>query len=502
MRTKRALYNLITGIIPQIIVGVLGVIKIRVFLGALGADYNGLIQLFTQVFAYLSLTEGGIGAAIQFRLFKLLSKNEYKEINRILNGAVKYFKWIAGVIFGVSIILSFFINVFINNSPFSNEHVQLLFLIYAITNIIPFLFSTERILISSDQRNYITNLIFHSSNIVKSMVELFLLTRGIGIVNYLLISFIFIFIQWYAFKYVISSLYPWFVKSNSDTNDEFKHDMKHLLPHRMISVVTSNTDIIVISSFLGIFSASVYGIYNYVLSFLNQIITQLSSALFAIVGNYVHSESMEKSKTLFNDYFFVVSMIANMIFIPLLFVFNGFVEVWAGPDFVVDRLTLFSFLLIMHLTILLIPMGSFVSVKGYFKESKYSIMIEMALNVSLSIVFVKIFGLKGVLIATVISRIPSSIIYIPYILYKNYFKLSLTDFYIRLSKTAIITFFQFLATQYLIQTVYFNMTTIYFWFFSGFIIFSFNLVILVLFQVVLFNQEYNSFKERWKAIAR
>lgn len=502
MRTKKALYNLISGIIPQIIVGILGVVKIRVFLGTLGADYNGLIQLFTQVFAYLSLTEGGIGAAIQFRLFKLLAENQFDEVNKILNGAVKYFKIIASVIVGIAIVLSFYINVFINNSPFSNEHVQLLFMIFAITNIIPFLFSTERILISSDQKNYITNLIFHSTNIAKSIIELYLLTKGIGIVNYLLISLLFIFVQWFAFKYLISILYPWFVRSSENINDEFKRDMKHLLPHRMISVVTSNTDIIVVSSFLGIFSASIYGIYNYVLGFLNQVITQISSALFSIIGNYVHSESIQNSKNLYNDYFFVVSIIANMIFVPLLFVFNGFVEVWAGSVFVVDRITLFYFLLIMHLTILLIPAGSFVSVKGYFKESKYSIMIEMVLNVSLSIIFVNIFGLKGVLLATVLARMPSSMIYIPFILYKNYFNESLIDFYVRMTKSAIITVLLYLSTDFLVQNVYFNMSTIYHWFFSGFVLFGYNLLILLVLKYILFNQEFMSFKERWRVISR
>lgn len=502
MRTKRALYNLITGIFPQAVVGVLGVIKVRVFLQTLGSDYNGLIQLFTQIFAYLSLTEAGIGSAIQFRLFKLLSDGQYNKVNQILSGASKYFKWLTRIVFIASIGLSFFVNVFINQSPFSDRHVQLLFLIFALTNTIPFLYYTERVLLASDQRNYITNVIFHSSTILKSVIELFLLTRGIGIINYLIISFIFNVLQWIIFKYVTSGIYAWYEISKMDINDEFKTDMKHLMPHKLIFVVVSNTDIIVISSFLGIFSASVYAIYNYVLNFLNQIITQISSAIFSVLGNYVHTESVERSKKLFDEYFFVVSCIANMLFIPLFFVFNQFVGVWAGEVYVLDRWTLLSFLLILHLTIILIPSTSFVNVKGYFKESKYSIIIELILNVSLSITLVNVFGINGVLIATLISKIPSALVYIPYILYKNYFETSLLDFYFRLAKTSLVSLTQFAAITLLVQVLHFDMSTIYMWFFSGFVIFVFNFIVLIALQGILFNKEFRSFASRWKAIAR
>lgn len=58
MRTKRAIINFITDAIPQVIVLILGIIKIKLFINILGETKLGLYQLYSQIVAYLVLIEG------------------------------------------------------------------------------------------------------------------------------------------------------------------------------------------------------------------------------------------------------------------------------------------------------------------------------------------------------------------------------------------------------------------------------------------------------------
>ncbi|MGN1301421.1 MAG: hypothetical protein ACI4U9_02715 [Clostridia bacterium] len=61
MRTKRVIINLLTDIIPQVIILILGIIKIKLFINILGQGKLGLYQLYNQIVAYLVLVEGRNG---------------------------------------------------------------------------------------------------------------------------------------------------------------------------------------------------------------------------------------------------------------------------------------------------------------------------------------------------------------------------------------------------------------------------------------------------------
>ena len=58
------------------------------------------------------------------------------------------------------------------------------------------------------------------------------------------------------------------------------------------------------------------------------------------------------------------------------------------------------------------------------KKTKYIFLITAVINLILSIILGKIWGIFGILIASAIARILTNLWYEPYILFKNYFKKS------------------------------------------------------------------------------
>lgn len=497
MRTKNAVYNVITGIIPQVIIGILGFIKIRVFINTLGVELNGLMQLFAQIFAYLALAEGGIGSAIQFRLYKLLANKEYSKINSLLKGSKDVFKKIACFIIIIALILSLKLDIFIKNNPFDLEYIQIAFFLYLISSIISYFYVSDRILLSSDQKLYKINIIFNTSQILKFILEIFLLLRGTNIFVLITIYIILNFLSFNVLKLIVKKQYSWYNTKNVPANYEFKKDIKHLLPHKVMSTVAKNTDVLVISAFLGIVPTSIYGIYNYIMTFLNQVIGQIGSALFSIMGNYNAVESVENRKRIFSQYSFFTMSIANFLCIPLLFALNKFVVLWVGENMLVDTLTMTLFVGILYYNICTIPIGTFISVNGLFKDVKIAALIEMVLNVTLSIFFVNIFGIKGVLMATIISVLISSFIYSPYVLYKKVFKERSYSYYLKLLKNLSISIISYFVIFLILNRVNLLINSLLTWFIFGIIIFIINFVICFLLYFLLFKRDLVSVLKRF-----
>ena len=65
MKTKKTFLNLISEVIPMIIVSFLGIFKLKIFIQVLGNETLGLYQLFSQIMVYVAIVDGGLGSAIR-----------------------------------------------------------------------------------------------------------------------------------------------------------------------------------------------------------------------------------------------------------------------------------------------------------------------------------------------------------------------------------------------------------------------------------------------------
>ena len=84
MRTKSTLKTFLYGIFFTTIIAILGLVKTKLLLQYLGDEYVGIYQLFYQIYLYLSIVDGGVGASVTFRLFKPVNEKNYDKINSIM----------------------------------------------------------------------------------------------------------------------------------------------------------------------------------------------------------------------------------------------------------------------------------------------------------------------------------------------------------------------------------------------------------------------------------
>ena len=75
-RTKNTILNSIFGMLGYISVIVVSFLLRKVLAVTLGAEYLGLISLYTNIVSFLSLTELGLSTAIIYFLYKPISEND------------------------------------------------------------------------------------------------------------------------------------------------------------------------------------------------------------------------------------------------------------------------------------------------------------------------------------------------------------------------------------------------------------------------------------------
>ena len=92
MYSKNAKYNLLFGILSQVVSISLGVILPRLFLTSYGSEINGLLSSVTQIYAYIALVEAGIGAASLQALYRTVGASDRRGTNAVLSAVNRYYK--------------------------------------------------------------------------------------------------------------------------------------------------------------------------------------------------------------------------------------------------------------------------------------------------------------------------------------------------------------------------------------------------------------------------
>ena len=478
MRTKNSVWNYLSFVIPYIVIGIIGLFKIKLFISILGVETQGVYQLFTQLFVYLALAESGFSTAVVYEYFKPLSSKNFKKIGQIFSGATKIFLYIGLAILIIGIILSFNLNLIIKTDFFEYSYLQVAFIIFLVSEIINYFFASYRILFIADQKNYKVNIVMQSFLIIRTSMEIALLLLGYDliiiisshIITSLLSNIIIVYLAKKEYKQ-INFKEP--IKDYSAT----KH-IKSIIPHKIGSLVSNNIDIVIISAFVNLTTVAIYAVYNYIMIFINRLVLKITPSITSGIGNLL-IVNQEKRTKFFNELNSSMFLIAIIICIPLFFFLNPFIELWVGENMLVSRTTSLLFVIILFFHIVRIPINSFVNAAGLFKETRLATIVESIINLSITLLLVRKYGISGVLLATIIACIVD-LNYRVFIIYKGFLKISIKYYYMQLLKHITIISLISLLNLY-IYNVYENYIEQNFiaWFLCGTGIFIMNSILLI-----------------------
>ena len=141
----------------------------------------------------------------------------------------------------------------------------------------------------------------------------------------------------------------------------------------------------------------------------------------ASVGNLLVEKNYDKNYETFKKIKFLNFWIATFTSICLLLLIEPFITLWLGSLFLLDKITLFSLILNFFQGMMRNTFKVFKESAGIWKEDWYVPIIQSTLNIVFSIIMLKLIGIAGIFIGTIISSLVLWFYSYPKFVYKPLF---------------------------------------------------------------------------------
>lgn len=203
-------------------------------------------------------------------------------------------------------------------------------------------------------------------------------------------------------------MYPKYHPSGEIDKDVMKNinrKIKDLFTSKLGEVIVNSADTIVISAFLGLTMLAMYNNYYYILTAVMGFVTLFFKASTAGIGNSLVIESQEKNYGDLNKFTFLVSWIGLFCGCCLLCLYQPFMELWVGKDYMLELGCVVCFSVYFYIRVMNQVLIVYKDAAGMWHEDRFRPLCTALTNLILNLLLVQIMGIYGVLLSTVFSTL-------------------------------------------------------------------------------------------------
>lgn len=404
-----------------------------VFIRMLGAQYAGISGLFTDILTLLSFAELGIGSAIIYALYKPIAENDQNKIAMLMRFYRNAYRVIALVILAAGLCLIPFLNYIVKGVPDIVEDIRLLYTLYIVNASVSYLFIYRATLLMANQREYITIKIKAVIMLIKTIVEIILLLVFKNFLVYLCFSISVNIIQNILISQKAKRSFPALEEKNArklpdGDRKRIGADIRALMLFKITEALLNGTDSSIISAFLGTEVVGVVYNYNLIISQLYGFIFQIANAITASIGNLIATETKEHQYEVFRTLMFLTFWIYCFSSSCMWTLFTPFIELSFGKNYVLPDVVVALMILWFYLRGNISPVFSFRTSSGLFKQGKWRWIAMTLINITVSILLVKVIGLAGVVIGTIVSMLTTEFWYDPLLVFRKVFERPISEY--------------------------------------------------------------------------
>ena len=416
MRANKVLKNGLWGLAYQVVGILLSFVGRTVFIKFLSAEYLGIAGLFTNVLSILSLSELGFSSAVSFHLYKLLATEDHEKTAALMNFYKKVYRIVALVVLAAGLAVLPFLKFIIKDAEelsFPLWYVGVVYLIYLAKTVTSYLYSYNFTLAVADQKaglltsidiivrlamsvaNILTLVIFHNYSYINYVIYL-LVEIAIGLAGNIIKTI------------RVRKRYPYIrSKAKIDPQDRKRvmKDVSNIFAGKVATVVVNATDNILISAMISVATVGHYSNYSMIITQVQMVLTQFTSATQASLGNMLAFESKEYSYSILKKLTVIVYFAASFCAVCLFNLLNPFVKIWLGEEYLLDIITVALCVLNFFVTTVKAPLWFSLGGAGYFAKDRNIAIWGAVSNLGVSILCTYFWGLPGVFFGTVFSQL-------------------------------------------------------------------------------------------------
>lgn len=412
-KNKNSILNAITAMGLTLTNGLFGIIVTRFVIASFGSDFNGLNSTANQIVNVLLILEGGFTLASNVALFSPLTNKDYDTVNAILSATKKKFRRVSLIFLLVGLVAAVGY-AFAANSTLPREFIATLITMTVIPAAFNLFYATTyRVLLQSQQREYIINIITictiglgHLSNIIMislggPMWAVRFITMVFALINSLLIA-------GYVRKKVS------FINLKADPKSEFIVGTSDVMIQKITGVIYNSAPIVFlsISPAGGTALASVYAVYNNVFIMLKGLLHGIIDAPRLSFGQMLTERKREDVWNTFAQYEYAAFSAIYILLTTCCALILPFISLYTDGINDVNYYDMTIAILMVLITVMEmihIPSGHLINMAGKFKVSKNFQLIAcivLIIGMATGGYFFGVYGMLGaVLLVAVLLAI-------------------------------------------------------------------------------------------------
>lgn len=401
MRKKLLAQNTVSSLIAQITALICGFILPRLFLQHFGSEVNGLVNSITQFLSVISFLELGVGAVVQSSLYKPLAEKDNQQISKVMVSANKFFQRLAQILL-VYVVVLMLVYPLIANQDFGFLYTATLIAAISISSFAQYYFGiVNALLLNADQHGYIQYNAQTITIILNTLVCAVMISMN-GTVQMVKLATSLIYLaRPLALHIYVSRHYriDWKIEY---TDEPIKQKWNGVGQH-VAAVVLDGTDTIVLTVFSTLSNVSIYSVYFLVVKGVKTLFVSMTNGIQALMGDLWAKRELDQLKNIFAWVEWSIHTGTTYVFSCTAALIVPFVKVYTfGINDANYIQPVFAILLTLAnaMHCLRLPYNIMVLAAGHYKQTQKNYIIVAVLNIVISVITVKAWGLIGVAVGT------------------------------------------------------------------------------------------------------
>lgn len=397
--------NAITSVCVQFGSIIQGLVIPRVLLAAFGSAVNGLVSSISQFLNFFTIIEGGVIGVILASLYLPVTSKDNKRLGAVLSAANQFLRKLALFFICYSVILGIVYPII--NREFSWIYTFSLVLIIGITTFIQYYYTIiPQLIIRADNKIYIYNglcILFIIVNLIATIICIKIIpeihaVKLIAALVYLLQP---IFLNIYVKKH-------YQIKNDEDADETVIKNRWSGLGASVANLVTTNTDVILLTLFSSLKTVSIYTVYYSVINSIRNLISSIGIGFQSFLGQQIAKKNNKLLDEYFRQYEFVTYNISGIVFSSCTCLIVPFIMIYTKGINDADYCQpIFAILICIAQYFIGVrePYIQLTYSAGLFKETQNIAFGEAIINIVVSTCLVFYYGIIGVAVGTVISSL-------------------------------------------------------------------------------------------------
>lgn len=478
--------------VNYIAVNLLKFIVRMVFVKTLPIEYLGINGLFSNVLAILSLAELGIGPAIVYSLYKPLVYDD----KEIVKGIMRLFKEIYIAVGGIILVLGLALYPFLDNfikDGQSVPQVHYFYFVFLLNTVVSYFWTYKRSLLIADQKQYVVNIYQAIVQVLVAVLQIIFLLIFADYWCFIILMMVGTVLENFSIASKVDKEYQYLNEAAEVLDLDIKHQIvkntKAMICHKIAGMVVFSSSNLILSKFTGLAVVGLYNNYYMVIVALNTFADKFFESLTASIGNLMVLEGSNKKIKAFRITEFITALQAAICFCGLYVLFNPFVELWVGKQYLFSKTVVAAMAVSFYLTYMRKAVLMFRDACGLYWNDRYKPLAESVINLTASIYLTINYGVIGVVLGSIISTILTCFWVEPYVLFNNGIDINLKNYFMDYLKFTVVALLSALTSNFIYSSLFAKVTLV------NFIVGIFFCVIItfILWYVVFKNRKEMQF---------